>query len=169
VHLRLDECGKADLRVKQAEEVNPVSPEVKLLQLQVLACLKNFDALSLKLSDHEGELDPVERFTRGLQLQDLLRSKDTKKDFKKAKAFLTAWEAQYPDDPEVYNWKWQLSKQMAASDRVAAAKYSQLCQNLTPRKRKSFSLDVDLCKGKEAADAFLKEKENAAQKEEPHP
>jgi tetratricopeptide (TPR) repeat protein len=165
VHLKLDECDKADLRVKQAEEVNPVAAEVKLLRLQVLFCQKNYEALSLKLSAHDPELEPVEKFTRALQMQDILHQKEPKKDLKKARALVNTWEAQYPDDPEVYNWKWQLSKVNGSPDRVAAAKYSQLCQNLTPRKRKSFSLDVDLCKGKEAADAFLKE--NATQKEEP--
>jgi tetratricopeptide (TPR) repeat protein len=159
LHLRLDECEKADGRVKQAEEVNPYSAEVRLLRLQTLDCQKNFDMLSTRLGAHDADLEPVEKYTRGMQMLDLLRHKE----LKKAKALLVTWETQSPDYPEVFFWKWQLSKEgtidKTTIDRSAAAKYSQLCQNLTARKRKSFSLDVDLCKGKEAADVFLKEKE----------
>lgn len=156
-HLRLDECDKADARVKIGEEVNPYSEEIRLLRLQTLACQKNFEMLSTRLSARDADSDSTEKFVRGLQVLDLLRRKETKK----AKGLLVAWEAQAPDYPEVHYWKWRFGKETLTPDRAAAAKYVHLCQNLTARKRKSFSLDVDLCKGKEAAEAFLKEKEAA--------
>ena len=172
VHLQLDECDKADARVKQAEEIDSYSVEIKLLRLQILECQKNLELLETKLATHDSDLDPVEKFSRGLQMRLLLHgipvanlpaatstptTTGPSKDLKKAKAFLATWEAQAPDYPELYYWKWEFSKLSGDPDRTAAAKYTQLCQNLTPRRRKSFSLDVDLCKGKEAVDVFLKE------------
>lgn len=153
--LRLDECEKADVRVRLAEEIDPYSAEVRLLRMQTMSCQKNYDALSARLFVHDPDLDTVERYLHGLQVADWLRHKEAKK----AKAILSIWEVQSPDYPELYYWKWQAAKETATSDRLSAAKYSQLCQNLTARKRKSFSLDVDLCKGKDAVDAFLKEKD----------
>jgi hypothetical protein len=70
---------------------------------------------------------------------------------------LQTWESQAPSYPELHYWKWQYGQLAGVPDRASAIKYLQLCQNLTPRKRKSYNLDVDLCKGKEAVDAFLKE------------
>ncbi len=154
-HLRLNECDRAEARVRSAEEVNPYSGEVKLLRLQTLACQKNFDVLATRLSARDPELETLEKNLRGLQILDLWHRKESKK----AKALVMTWESQSPEYPEVYFWKWEISKDQETTDRVAAGKYVQLCQNLTPRKRKSFSLDVSLCKGKEAAELFLKQKE----------
>ena len=157
--LRLGDCDNADQNVKKAESANPYSPEVRLLRLQVLSCQKSTEALSEKLAVKDAEMEPVEKYTKGFQIQDLLR----KKEPKKAKAIETAWETQSPDYPEVFYWKWEISKQNGSVDRAAALKYLQLCQNMTPRKRKAFALDVDLCKGKEAVDAYLKEGSSGAQ------
>jgi len=157
VHLRFDECEKADQSVKQAEDVNPFSAEIKLLRLQVLACQKNYDVLTVKLASHDPDLDPLEKFTRGLQIQDLMRHKD----LRKAKTLLATWETQATEYPEVYYWQWQLSREANdpdhLPDRIAATKYLQMCQNLTPRKLQSLRFDVDLCKQKSTVDKFLKE------------
>lgn len=159
VHLRLDECDRADHRVKQAEAVNPYSAEVHLLRLQTLACQKNFEVLATRLAAHDSDLEPVEGFLRGLQLLDLFN----RKEFKKAKTLVGSWEAKASDYPEVYFWKWRVSKNFDITDRAAATKYSQLCQGLSVRKKKNFGLDVDLCKGKTEVEAFLKESENLTQ------
>lgn len=156
LHLRLEECDKADIRVKQAEEVNPYSAEIRLLRLQTFACQKNYEMLATRLAAHDTDLDPVEAYARGLHLLDLV----TRKELKKAKTLIATWESQSPDYPEVYYWKWQLSKEIGVADRLPAMRYSELCQSLTTRKRKIFSLDVDLCKGKAVVDSFLKEKES---------
>ncbi len=153
IHLRAVDCSRADTAVKQAEEVNPYSAEIKLLRLQTLACQKNFELLGTKLEAQTQDLESVEKFTKSLQIQEQMHEKD----LKKARATLTSWESQQPDYPEVQFWKWELSRQTPTPDRTAALKYVQLCQNLTPRKRKSFSLDVELCKGKEQVDAYLRE------------
>lgn len=147
------DCAKADATVQAAEAVNSYSPEVRLLRLQVLDCQKNFEALSARLAAFDTDFEPVEKFAKGLVIKDLIH----REEIKKAKALLTAWEAQMPDYPEVHFWKWRLAIATGGTDRAAALRYTQLCQNLTPRRRKSYILDVDLCKGKEAADAFLKE------------
>lgn len=152
-HLSLGECDKADGFVRAAEGLDPYAPEVQLLRLQVLDCQKS-SLLAEKLA---GPLDPAVD-VRGLQIKDFLR----RDEIKRAKAVDEQWEKSAPEYPEVYYWKWMISKTEDGSgpakpDRAAAQKYVQLCQNLTPRKRKSYNLDVDLCKGKEAVDAFLKE------------
>lgn len=151
-HLTLGECDKADVFVKSAESLDVYSPEVQLLRLQTLDCSKSA-LLTEKLFPLDSSLKPVEAYVRGMQLRDLIRREEAGK----AKAMLAEWAAAAPDYPEVYFWKWTLSQANEKPDRAAAQRYVQLCQNLTPRKRKSYNLDVDLCKGKEAAETFLKE------------
>lgn len=86
-------------------------------------------------------------------MRDLMR----RSELKKARALLANWETQAADYPEIQYWKWEISNQGGIVDRAAAVKYLQACQNLTPRRRKSYILDVDLCKGKEAVEAYVKE------------
>ena len=200
-YLRLSECDKAESSVTQLEAMDAVSAEVKLLRLQSLNCQKNYTALESELDEEQHELEPVERYLHGFEVDQLLR----KHEFKKAKAAIVNWENKVPGYPEIYYWKWRLSQVMlrdakvgeagAATspsspvaplptigssnaakrmknsgstspaqvlqpdsvDRASAVRYVQLCQGLSPRKRKSFVLDVDLCQGKEAAELFLKE------------
>lgn len=158
--LILDECEKAETSVRSAEAVDPYSPEIKLLSLQLLACNKSYEALLAKAETTDYDFDTAETYVKslrsGLQIQALVETAKPKADFKKARSLLAAWEAQMPDYPEVHFWKWELSKVQPPSDRALAAKYAQACQNLSPRKRKNYSLDVNLCKGKEAADEYLK-------------
>jgi hypothetical protein len=156
-HLVLNECDKADGFVKSAEALDPFAAEIELLRLQVLSCSNSRSLLSARLFPPDVPMSSMENFVRGMQVKDLIQRTETKR----AKALLAQWQTSAPDYPEVYYWKWMFSKdeqsQSAKPDRVAAQKYVQLCQNLTPRKRKSFNLDVDLCKGKESVDSFLKE------------
>jgi len=151
-HLTLAECDKADGFVTKAEALDPYAPEILLLRLQVLDCSKAGEALTAKLFPTDLALNGLENFFRGLQIKDLLRRTEDKR----AKALVSQWEAADASYPEVYYWKWMVSK-TETPDRTAARKYVELCQNLTPRKRKSYNLDVDLCKGKETVDTFLKE------------
>lgn len=150
--LVVGDCARADATVKSAEGINPYSAEVLLLRLQVLDCQKRVDLLSAQLETNDPYRESVSNFVHGLQIKDLLR----RKEFKRARAILTTWEAQSADYPELHYWKWETSRAQGAEDRAAAVRYAQLCQNLTPRKRKSYILDVDLCKGKEAVDSYLK-------------
>jgi tetratricopeptide (TPR) repeat protein len=60
-HLRLEECDKADTYIKQAEAMNPFSPEVKLLRLQALNCSGMFTVLSQQLTANAEELSSVEK------------------------------------------------------------------------------------------------------------
>lgn len=155
LHLRANECDLADSRVRQAEETNPYSSEVKLLRLQVLSCQKNGTALMSRFAAYEQDLESVKKFSYGLRIKEYLRTKD----LKKARALLSEWEAAMPDYPEIYYWKWEISMASDAPDRLAAAKYLQLCQGLSARKRNQYVIDVHLCKGKEAVETFLRENE----------
>ncbi len=150
--LVLAECDKSDVFVKSAEAVDLYSPEVQLLRLQALDCLKS-PLLTDKLFPLDFTLAVLEPWVHGMQMRDLLRRDEAKK----AKTLLDEWASADAEYPEVYYWKWKLSSLGEKPDRAAAQRYAQLCQNLTPRKRKSYNLDVDLCKGKEAVDTFLKE------------
>lgn len=156
IHLRLGECDKADKAVGSSEAVNPFSAEVLLLRLQTLDCQKNFAALNQRLTSLSPELEPLERYWRGLQIKEHIRQKD----FKKAKQVLAAWEAQSMEYPEVHYWKWELARKSGASDRAAALRYVRLCQDMTPRKRKVHSVDVGLCSSQAAVDAYLRENEH---------
>ena len=170
-HLKLDECDKADGRVKTCEEVDPYSAEVKLLRLQVLFCQKNFEALTAKFASKDPDLEPVEKYARSLQAALMFRDPTViEKDPKKAKAFISTWEVSGGEDPEVFYWKWELSKILGDSDRLTAVKYTQRCQNLTPRKKKALSLDVNLCKAKDTVEKELKDPATRTHaSEESHP
>ncbi len=150
-HLRLADCGAASKQIAAAKELNPFSSDIRLLSLQLADCEKNYDQLTLFLSVKPDENDANERFTKGIRLRELQR----KNDLKGAKSLLAAWEAAAPEYPEVYYWKWTLSGD-TPTDRAAAQKYMSLCQNLTPRKKKSYNLDLELCKSVEKVDEALK-------------
>lgn len=152
-HLILGDCSKAQAPLTTAEEINPYSAELHLLNLQLLDCRKSHEILATKLQSPAEDLAPLEKFSRGMAMRDLMR----KSDLKKARAQLTSWEKEMPDYPETHYWKWQLSLTAGSADRSAAVRYVQACQNLTPRRRKSYILDVDLCKGRVAAENYLKE------------
>jgi hypothetical protein len=153
-YLTLGECDKADTHVRSAEGLNPFSPEVILLRVQTLGCSKNSDGLEAKMSAAQTDLEPVLKYARGIEIKDLAR----RKEYKKAKALLASWETQSPGYPEVLFWKFELSRLGGGPvERTSAVQYSQACQNMTARARKSFNLDVELCKGKVAVDAYLRE------------
>jgi tetratricopeptide (TPR) repeat protein len=167
-HLVQGECDKADGFVKSAEALDPYSAEIFLLRLQTWDCSKATQFLEEKLFTSDAQLVGVEPYVRGLQMRDLIR----RGELKKAKALLDKWSAAAKDYPEVAYWTFELSKAPVAAgaassgaststsksvDKTAAQRYVQLCQNLTPRKRKSYNLDVELCKAKETVEAFLKE------------
>ncbi len=153
-HLFVSECDKADGYVRSAEGMNPFSPEVILLRVQTLGCSKNSDGLEAKMAAAQSDLEPLMKFARGIEIKDLAR----RKDYKRAKALLASWETLAPGYPEVLFWKFELSRLSGgAVERQAAVQYSQACQNMTARARKSFNLDVELCKGKVAVDAYLRE------------
>jgi tetratricopeptide (TPR) repeat protein len=163
-HLILGECGKAENHLKLAENLNAYSAEIKLLRLQVLDCSNQQNLFMERLSGSGGvtldanqllskELGSFEQFARGLLFNELVR----KKDFKKARALIAQTENQFPEYPEVYLWKWKLSLLAKAPNREAALRYSQACQNLSPRKKKSYFYDVKLCQSKENVEQALKE------------
>ena len=160
--LSIGDCEKADSTTKSALAINPYSSELKLLSLQNYVCAKNFAPLLTRLTSDEDGLEStseslVKNLRLGLLLQALLAQPKASLDLKRIKTTLQTWETVAPDYPEVQLWKWEVSKASGTSDRTAALKYSQLCQNLTARKRKNYSLDINLCKGKEAVDLYLKE------------
>lgn len=152
-YLLVGECDRADPMVKQAERVHPFSVEIRLLRLQVAECRNHPEQTAELLALTDVDLAPVETFVRGLQIKDVLR----RNEVKKARTLLQSWEQAHPDYPEVFYWKWKMSMDQPDADRAAALKYVLLCQNLTPRKKKSFMLDLDLCKGKEKVESYLKD------------
>jgi hypothetical protein len=99
------------------------------------------------------DYEEIMPFARGLVVEDWLR----RHDLKRARAVVSAWENQAPDYPELFYWKWQISRQgSSVGDRAWALKYVRACQELSPRKRKADLLDVELCKAKDVAEADLK-------------
>lgn len=146
------ECNRAETYIQQAEKLNPYYGQVKLLRLQVLDCQNKMEELSTSLKISDPFLETFAEPLRTLRMKDLWRQED----IKQMKNVVGSWELSSPDYPEVYFWKWRLSQKQKVNDRASALKYSQLCQTLTPRKRKKYALDVDLCRGKDQIDAYLK-------------
>jgi hypothetical protein len=153
--LRLDDCRGAEATLKSAESFDPVSGEVQLLKLQTLKCQKDY-ALSEKLASKDLDLEGFEKYTKVFALDEAVR----KKDFKKARQILSTWETQAVDYPEIYFWKWQIGNEQNMPDKASGEKYAQLCKALSVRKRKSFNLDVELCKNKDDVEAKIKTLKN---------
>ncbi len=174
VQLTLLDCSKAESTTVQAEGIDPFSAEVKLLRLQVLSCQKSFPALKTLLTTEQSELDSVQKYVRGLEVEGALQSasESSPLDLKKVKALLSNWESKDGDYPELFFWKWRYNHTLAADEdaelkaqstptteglaRTAALRYMQLCQSLTPRKRRLYELDVRLCRGTDDVDTYLK-------------
>ncbi len=162
--LRILDCVRADSFVKQAELVFPIGPEVRLLALQVQDCSNgvNAQAPPLRLSPENEPLE-IEGSVRLLAVKDALR----KKDFKAARAALTAWEnsrAKPTDNPEFWYWRWRTSSVAGpgeAHDRISARKYLSLCSELTPRGRKNLATYPDLCANTETVESDLKSSDKA--------
>ena len=150
--LRTDDCRGAESTIKMAEAYDNGSAELYLLKLQGYQCRKDEmslgDAIEGRLSEHES----VEKYLKVFSVE----TNFLKKDLKKAKSLLNAWESQSPDYPEVHFWKWKISSAQGLVDKASGQKYLQLCKAMTPRKRKMFNLDVDLCKAIDEVDAKLK-------------
>ena len=151
-HLLVGECDRAVVAIKRSEAINPFSPETRLLRLQALDCDHAYEQFDALLASRDVDLAPVETFLKTLQAKELLR----KRDFKRAKTLVAQWEQAAPDYPEVYFWRWKLADAAEQTDRTAAIRYAQSCRNLSPRRRKAFRLDFELCKGLDVVDAYLK-------------
>ncbi len=150
--LRTDDCRGAESTIKSAETYDSGSAEIYLLKLQSYQCRKDELSLGGAIESRMSEHENVEKYLKVFSVE----ANFLKKDFKKAKSLLNAWEAQSPDYPEVHFWKWKISSAQGASDKASGQKYLQLCKAMTPRKRKMFNLDVDLCKAIDEVDAKLK-------------
>ncbi len=150
--LRNDDCRGAEATIKAAESYDSLSGEHYLLRLQKHQCRKDEADLIETLDEKNVDIAGVDRFLNVFSIG----KSYIKKDFKKAKQLLSSWETQNPDYPEIYFWKWQISNAQGVPDKFSAQKYLQLCKGLTPRKRKLFNLDVDLCKNIDVVEAKLK-------------
>ncbi len=152
VYLILGDCDHANAVVVQADGLNPVNAEVRLLRMQVADCQKNTDKFAELDAMTDVDLGVVDKYVRSLQIKDLWR----RKEHKKARALLSTWEQSAGEYPEVLYWRWKLSLDQPFPDRAAALAYIQLCQNLSPRQKKTHGLDLELCAGREKVEEFLK-------------
>ena len=151
-HVALGECDRADATVKLAESINPSSAEIRLLKMQAADCQGKHAVVAELLVAKDVDMEPLAGRMKSLQAKELLR----RKEWRKSKALLAQWEQASPDDPEILYWRWRFSEATLQPDRSSAIRYVQACQNLSPRRRKAFRLDVDLCKGKDVVEAYLK-------------
>ena len=150
--LRIDDCRGAETTLKSAENFDSITAEFQLLKIQNFQCRKDENSIKDALESKEIDLEGVEKYLKVFSIEQSY----FKKDYKKAKQLISNWEAQSPEYPEVYFWKWQTSAALGTPDRQSAQKYLQLCKGLSARKRKLFNLDVDLCKGIDEVEAKLK-------------
>ena len=150
--LRIDDCRAADRTLQLAESFDSISAEYYLLKLQALKCHKDDVAIVDALETGDSNLEGVEKYLKVFNLEQSF----SKKDYKKAKQQLSSWEQVMPDYPEIYFWRWQISLAQLTPEKAMGQKYVQLCKALSPRKRKSYNLDVDLCKSVEDVESKLK-------------
>jgi hypothetical protein len=175
--LRLQECARAETFSKEAEKIFWPGAEVRLVALQVRLCFLRGQTqappLNIKLMTEAGESwGELDSAVRALIVGDLWR----RSDFEGASAAITAWESQATGDPEVWYWKWKVSdsvagrresekaieaggKQAKMKDASAARNYLRLCNELSPRKRKSLSMHPELCLWTETVESDLKSRE----------
>lgn len=171
--LRAQDCVRADAFSKEAEKIFAPGLEARLVRLQAQLCalrtLAQAPALTIKpLSDAGESWGEFDSAVRALVVGDLWR----RGEVKAAKAAVTAWETQAASDPEMWYWKWKVSdaetddigskssktsgRGAKAKDRTAARSYLRICNELTPRRRKSFSMHPELCLWTETVESDLK-------------
>lgn len=170
--LRAMDCSRAESFTKEAERIFAPSLEVRLIRLQVQSCLiKDQPSLPpLRIVSVDSPIDwgSLDSAIRLLVVKDLWRRKDAKG----ARAAVVAWEAQAPEDPEVWYWKWKTSEvvnsnaagaspKAAARDRTAARNYLRICQEMTPRRRKLYAAHPELCLATESVESDLKSSEKS--------
>ncbi len=171
--LRSQDCSRAETFVKEAEKIYSPSVEVRLLRMQLQACLlsdqTSFPLLKFLSNDTSVDWGELDSAVRLLVVRDLWR----RKDIKAAKAAVIAWETQAPEDPEVWYWKWKTSEPIASKvipalgpdvgsrDRTAARNYLRICHEMTPRRRKMFSMHPELCLATEFVESDLKSSEKS--------
>ncbi len=171
--LRAQDCVRADAFSKEAEKIFAPGLEARLVRLQAQLCalrtLAQAPALTIKPLSDAGEFwREFDSAVRALVVGDLWR----RGEVKAAKAAVTAWETQAASDPEMWYWKWKVSdaetddigskssktsgRGAKAKDRTAARSYLRICNELTPRRRKSFSMHPELCLWTETVESDLK-------------
>jgi hypothetical protein len=170
--LRALDCSRAETFSKEAEKIFAPGLEVRLIRLQVQSCLvadqSNLPPLKIVSSDYPVDWGELDSAIRLLLVKDLWRRKDAKG----ARAAVVAWESQAPEDPEVWFWKWKTSEvsdskrsgplsAAAARDRAAARNYLRICNEMTPRRRKIFSVHPELCLATESVESDLKSSEKS--------
>lgn len=171
--LRLLDCALADTFVKVAESTFPPGLDVKVLRLQVKACLVSSDPAAAELilptlSSQDPETIELEPAVRALAVKEALRRGDTKA-FKQA---LQAWEARTVlrpfEDPQYWYLKWRHSMDSKSTtagavlrDRNAARNYLRLCAEMSPRRRKNFAIHPEHCLHTESVESDLKSSDKA--------
>lgn len=170
--LRALDCSRAETFTKEAEKIFAPGLEVRLVRLQVQACLvsdqPSLPPLKIVSTDSPVDWGTLDSAIRLLLVRDLWR----RKDVKGARAAVVAWEAQAPEDPEVWYWKWKTSEPLetkaadgsapaAARDRTAARNYLRICHEMTPRRRKLYSIHPELCFATESVESDLKSSEKS--------
>lgn len=170
--LRALDCGRAEAFFKEAERIFAPGLEVRLIRLQLQSCLindqPNLPPLKIVSNDYPIDWGALDSAIRLLVVKDLWRRKDTKG----ARAAVVAWESQAPEDPEVWYWKWKTSEALdtklsganstaAVRDRQAARNYLRICSEMTPRRRKIYSVHPELCLATESVESDLKSSEKS--------
>lgn len=171
--LRAQDCVRAESFSKDAEKIFAPGLEVRLVRLQSQLCTLRTQAqappLNIKLLSETGESwGEFDSAVRALVVGDLWR----RGDVKAARAAVTAWETQAVGDPEMWYWKWKVSdaeteetgskgsktasRGTRVKDRTAARSYLRICNELTPRRRKNFSMHPELCLWTETVESDLK-------------
>jgi hypothetical protein len=170
--LRALDCSRAESFAKEAERIFAPSLEVRLIRLQVQSCLisdqPNLPPLKIVSNDYPIDWGGLDSAIRLLVVKDLWRRKDAKG----ARAATVAWESQAPEDPELWYWKWKTSEEQdskssglmsaaAVRDRNAARNYLRICHEMTPRRRKMYSVHPELCLATESVESDLKSSEKS--------
>lgn len=181
--LRNSDCSRADTFAKDAEKIFAPNLEVRLVRLQVQSCLlgdqHSLPPLKIVSSESTPEWGELDSAIRLLIVRDLWR----RKDVKGARAAVIAWETQAPEDPEVWYWKWKTSEPLALRngaagesttgqdfatnrdrterDRTAARNYLRICHEMSPRRRKLYSIHPELCLSTETVESDLKSSEKS--------
>jgi hypothetical protein len=170
--LRALDCSRAETFSKEAEKIFAPSLEVRLIRLQLQSCLisdqPNLPPLKVVSNDYPIDWGALDSAVRLLVVKDLWR----RKDIKGARAAVVAWESQASEDPEVWYWKWKTSDVLdsklsgatstaAVRDRQAARNYLRICSEMTPRRRKIYSVHPELCLATESVESDLKSSEKS--------
>ncbi len=151
--LKVGACGQSDKLAIEAITIQPYSEEAKLLRLQSLVCLGEFDEFELLLKEAVFQKKETKLLKDILYVQSLL----FRGQLEKGRAEIDKIVALDPSCPEGWLWNAEVSKAQGRSSKSAGEAYLRSCRKLRADGFRRYRLEPRICSQESKIEALVKE------------